>query len=112
MATLHTALCDLLAIRIPIIQAPMAVATPALAAAVSSAGGLGMLGLANRDPDGIRRVITETRRLTDRPFGVNFRMRKSTRGWPRAWISVSTSCPSTGMTLRLTFRAFTRPAPS
>jgi nitronate monooxygenase len=75
MVTLHTALCDLLEIKVPIIQAPMAVATPALAAAVSNAGGLGMLGLANRDPDGVRRVILETRRLTDRPFGANFLLR-------------------------------------
>lgn len=75
MHTLHTALCDLLHIEVPIIQAPMGPATPALAAAVSNAGGLGMLGMGNRDPEGIRRVIAEARRLTDRPFGANFLLR-------------------------------------
>lgn len=48
MPTLHTALCDLLHIEIPIIQAPMGVATPALAAAVSNAGGFGMLASSRR----------------------------------------------------------------
>ena len=75
MSTLHTALCDILHIEIPIIQAPMRVAIPALVAAVSNAGGLGMFGMAGRDPEGIRRVIAEARRLTDRPFGANFLLR-------------------------------------
>jgi len=76
MATLHTALCDLLHIEVPIIQAPIAgAATPALVAAVSNAGGFGIFAMANRDPDGIRRVIDEARRLTDRPFGANFILR-------------------------------------
>jgi len=73
--TLHTVLCDILHIEIPIIQAPSRVATPALVAAVSNAGGLGMLGMAGRDPEAIRRVIAEAHRLTGRPFGANFLLR-------------------------------------
>jgi len=56
----------------PIIQAPMAgVSTPALAAAVSNAGGLGSLGIGASTADQARRMIRETRALTCRPFGVN-----------------------------------------
>src|SRR4051794_20000409 len=45
--------------------------TPALAAAVSSAGGLGVLPLSWTSPEEIRAVVGETRRLTECPFGVN-----------------------------------------
>jgi nitronate monooxygenase len=64
-------LTELLGIRLPIVQAPMAggPSTPALAAAVSNAGGLGSLGGA--PPDRLRAAIRETRSLTDRPFAVN-----------------------------------------
>jgi nitronate monooxygenase len=62
----------LLGIRYPIVQAPMAsVTTPALAAAVSEAGGLGSLGCATHSPDDLRQAIREVRALTDRPFLVN-----------------------------------------
>jgi NAD(P)H-dependent flavin oxidoreductase YrpB (nitropropane dioxygenase family) len=44
---------------------------PALAAAVSNAGGLGMLALSWADHEDIRRQIRETKALTDRPFGIN-----------------------------------------
>jgi nitronate monooxygenase len=77
MPILHTPLCDLLHIALPIVQAPMGrLTTPALAAAVSNAGGLGMLGLANRDKEDVRQATEATRRLTDRPFGVNFLVRR------------------------------------
>lgn len=57
---------------LPIIQAPMAgVSTPALAAAVSNAGGLGSLGIAAMTLDAARAAITDTRALTARPFNVN-----------------------------------------
>jgi NAD(P)H-dependent flavin oxidoreductase YrpB (nitropropane dioxygenase family) len=66
----------LLNIELPIIQAPIGGGTnPALAAAVSNAGGLGMLGMINRGPEVVRQLIRETRELTDRPFGVNFVLR-------------------------------------
>jgi nitronate monooxygenase len=56
-----------------IIQAPMAggISTPALAAAVSEAGGLGFLAAGYREPDAVRAEIAELRALTDRPFGLN-----------------------------------------
>ncbi|QDU25526.1 Nitronate monooxygenase [Anatilimnocola aggregata] len=61
-----------LRIRLPIIQAPMAgVSTPALAAAVCNAGGLGSLGIGSADVATARKMIAETRALTDRPFQVN-----------------------------------------
>src|SRR5262249_4109042 len=47
------------------------VAGPELAAAVSSAGGLGILAALNLTPDDLRAQIRRVRELTDRPFGVN-----------------------------------------
>ena len=72
-APLHTPLCDLLAIRYPIVQAPMAGGwtTPELVAAVSNAGGLGTLAAARLSVDQLRAGIRATRSLTSRPFGVN-----------------------------------------
>ncbi|MFI4973672.1 MAG: nitronate monooxygenase [Caulobacterales bacterium] len=68
----RTRLCDRLGIEAPIIQAPMGGAScPALAAAVSNAGGVGMLALSWTGLDGVREQIRQTRALTDRPFGVN-----------------------------------------
>jgi nitronate monooxygenase len=65
-------LLSLLGIQLPIIQAPMAgISTPALAAAVSNAGGLGFLGLGAATASGARAQIRETRALTEKPFGVN-----------------------------------------
>lgn len=61
-----------LGIRYPIIQAPMVgVSTPALAAAVSNAGGLGSLGLGASTPEQGRALIEKTRALTAQPFNVN-----------------------------------------
>lgn len=72
MTRFQTGLCRLLNIELPIVQAPIGSgACPALAAAVSNAGGLGMLSVTRRSPDGVRQVIRETRRLTHFPFGVN-----------------------------------------
>jgi nitronate monooxygenase len=66
------ALLRLLSIEKPIIQAPMAgVSTPALAAAVSNAGGLGSLGVGAMNAEGARKVIKETRALTGKPFNIN-----------------------------------------
>ena len=57
----------------PIVLAPLGggPSTPALAAAVSEAGGLGFLAAGYRKPDAVREEIEEVRRLTSRPFGVN-----------------------------------------
>lgn len=57
----------------PVVQAPMAgVSTPALAAAVAEAGGLGSLGLGGTGVARAREQIREVRALTSRPFNVNF----------------------------------------
>jgi NAD(P)H-dependent flavin oxidoreductase YrpB (nitropropane dioxygenase family) len=71
-----TALCDRLGIELPIIQAPMGggVVGPTLAAAVSNAGGLGMLVPWRADLATVRRQIQETRALTSKPFGVNLNL--------------------------------------
>ena len=69
---LHTRLCELLDVRVPLIQAGMAVYTsPGLAAAVSNAGALGSLGAWLRPADQLRRDLVELREATDRPFAVN-----------------------------------------
>ncbi len=64
-----TAVCELLGIERPIVQAPMA-AVPRLAAAVSNAGALGMVALTWSDDTGS--VVRETAALTTRPVGGNF----------------------------------------
>ena len=62
-----------LGIDLPLIQAPMAaVSTPAMAAAVSNAGGLGMLASAMLTPDGFVEAMATVRQATNKPFGVNF----------------------------------------
>jgi nitronate monooxygenase len=67
-----TRAAELLGIRYPIVQAPMAGSTtPELVAAVSEAGGLGSLGAARTPPDALRATIHRIRELTERPFGVN-----------------------------------------
>jgi nitronate monooxygenase len=69
---MRTNLCDLIGIDLPLIQAPMGSAScPALAAAVSNAGGLGMLALSWTKPTDVRRIVRETQSLTKRPFGIN-----------------------------------------
>jgi nitronate monooxygenase len=66
-------LCDLLGIEHPIIQAPMAGSdTPALAAAVANAGGLGSLGCAMMSPERFRNIHAETRAATNRAVNMNF----------------------------------------
>ncbi len=71
-AVLHTPLCDLLGIRLPIIQAGMGIGSGGeLAAAVSNAGGLGSLGCWRRPPDDVARQLSLIRGRTSRPFAVN-----------------------------------------
>lgn len=70
---LPTGLTRLLGIEHPIVQAPMAgSSTPALAAAVSEAGGLGSLPCALLGPDEIRAAVAEVRARTPRPINLNF----------------------------------------
>jgi nitronate monooxygenase len=72
--SLSTPLCDLLGVRYPVIQAPMAGGwtTPELVAAVSSAGGFGSLAGAGVPPERLREDIRAVKERTDRPFAVNF----------------------------------------
>ncbi len=80
MASLKTPLCDLLGIEYPIILAGMsngggqdtAATPPGLVAAVSNAGGLGVLGYGFHNPQEFDEGIRKVRSLTDRPFGVDF----------------------------------------
>jgi nitronate monooxygenase len=68
VSAVRTPVCDVLGIQQPIVLAPM-VDVPALAAAVSNAGALGMLTLTWSDD--VAAVVRETATLTDRPFGGN-----------------------------------------
>jgi len=69
---LSTDLSRLLNIRYPIFQGGMAwVATAELVAAVSEAGGLGLIGAGHMPPDALRNEIRKAKAATDKPFGVN-----------------------------------------
>ncbi len=77
---LRTVLCDMLGIEYPVISAGMGpvaggisgpVATAPLAAAVSNAGGLGVIGGAGFSPERLRQEINTVRGLTKKPFGVD-----------------------------------------
>jgi nitronate monooxygenase len=73
-------------LELPIVQAPMGggPSTPALAAAVSEAGGLGFLAAGYLAPDAVRGQIAELRRLTGRDFGVNLFAPPGPAGEPAA----------------------------
>lgn len=69
---MKTRVTELLGIEYPIIQGGMAwVAEYHLAAAVSNAGGFGIIGAASAPADIVRQQIIECKKLTDKPFGVN-----------------------------------------
>ena len=69
---IRTSLCDLLGIEHPILQGGMAWAASAeLAAAVSNAGGLGIVGAGNQPPEVVRHEVRRAKELTNRPFGAN-----------------------------------------
>lgn len=69
---LHTPLCDLLQVEHPIMLAGMGgVSYAELAAAVSNAGGYGVLGMAGTSPSFIADQMKQVRALTDKPFGVD-----------------------------------------
>ncbi len=72
-ARLNTRITELFGIRYPIIQGGMQwVGYAEMAAAVSNAGGLGVLtALSQPTPDDLANEISRTRELTDQPFGVN-----------------------------------------
>lgn len=75
--------CEILNIQYPVIQGPMAwITSSELVAAVSNAGGLGVLGTSAdyteiikgipENVEAMRKTIRKTRELTDKPFGINF----------------------------------------
>ena len=65
-------ICDMLGITYPVFQGGMAwVADASLAAAVSNAGGLGLISSINAGTEAVRNEIRKCRTLTDKPFGVN-----------------------------------------
>lgn len=65
-------ICKLFKIRYPVISGGMIWCSgPELAAAVSAAGGLGLLGSGSMRPDDLRENIRKVRALTDKPFGIN-----------------------------------------
>ena len=69
---MKTRICDLLGIEYPIIQGGMAwVATHELAAAVSEAGGLGIIGAGGAPASWVHEQIRQAKKATDKPFGVN-----------------------------------------
>ena len=69
---LHTPICDYFGIEYPIFLAGMGgVSASALTAAVSNAGGLGILGGATMDAALFREEIKKTKELTDKPFAVD-----------------------------------------
>ena len=69
---MKTEVTELLGIEYPIIQGGMAwVAEYRLAAAVSEAGGLGIIGASSAPADWVREQVREAKKLTDKPFGVN-----------------------------------------
>lgn len=69
---LHTPICDMLGIEYPVFLAGMGgVSLSKLVAAVSNAGGLGIMGAATLGPEELRDEIRRTRDLTDKPFAVD-----------------------------------------
>ncbi|MDN6861057.1 nitronate monooxygenase [Pseudomonas sp. CAN2814] len=82
MPTMRTRLTELLGIRYPIVEGGMQwLGRARLAAAVSNAGGLGMVTARTQPtPDDLRREIDLTRQLTDQPFAVNLTLSYATQG--------------------------------
>jgi len=83
---LHTPLCRELGIEYPILSAGIGTAAgPALAAAVSKAGGFGVLGASGMPSDGLGREVAAVRELTTKPFGVNIIIAEVDAG-DREWL--------------------------
>lgn len=69
---INTSICSLLNIKYPIFQGGMAqISDAGLAAAVSEAGGLGVIAAGNNTAESLKKEIDKIRELTDKPFGVN-----------------------------------------
>ena len=115
---LRTRLCELLDIEVPILAAPMGpeITSLRLAAAVSSAGGLGIISFGGYPPPGLRERIRKLRALTSRPFGVNVLLEGPHLRFPKLplWTSASRSASlcsrSSGATPDLSSKGPTRRA--
>jgi NAD(P)H-dependent flavin oxidoreductase YrpB (nitropropane dioxygenase family) len=82
---LRTPICDLLGIEYPVVLAGMGgVATAELVAAVSEAGGLGIVGAASMGPEEIAEQVKKIRSLTSKPFGVDILLPANVGGPPPA----------------------------
>jgi enoyl-[acyl-carrier protein] reductase II len=69
---MKTKICEILGIEYPIFQGGMAwISTAELAAAVSNAGGLGIIAAGNAPADWVRNQIQKVKEMTNKPFGVN-----------------------------------------
>lgn len=74
-------ICDILGIKYPVFQGGMAwVADASLAAAVSNAGGLGLISSINAGTEAVRNEIRKCKELTDKPFGVNIMLQAPNAG--------------------------------
>ncbi len=63
---------DMLGVEVPLVQAPMGwIARSQLAAAVSNAGGMGIIETSSGELDAVKEEVRKMRQLTDKPFGVN-----------------------------------------
>ena len=103
MMRFHTPLCDLLGIEYPVIQSGMgSVAGPDLAAEVSRAGGLGIIGGLNQPPEELRKRIRFVREHTDRRFGVNLWLHAELR----PPVDVTTIAPATIARVQSTLDTF------
>lgn len=89
---MRTRITELLGIEYPIIQGGMAwVAEYHLAAAVSNAGGLGLIGTASAPAEWVREQIREAKKLTDKPFGINIMMISPYAENMQRWLSKKVS---------------------
>ena len=90
MSAARNPLLELVGIELPIIQAPMAgVSSPAMAAAVSNAGGLGSIGVGATNAEGARAMIAAVRMRSNGPVNVNVFCHRPAQADPRresAWI--------------------------
>src|SRR2546430_5363918 len=104
-----TELTHRLGIQHPVLLGGMGTGNgPDLVGAVSSAGGLGILGCVRRSPDDIRRLAAEIRQRTDRPFGLNLLLFQADREQVDAVLGerpavLSTAWPDPGRDLRELF---------
>ena len=74
-------ICEILGIKYPVFQGGMAWAADAsLAAAVSNAGGLGLISSINAGTEAVRNEIRKCKELTDKPFGVNIMLQAPNAG--------------------------------